>query len=293
VSLRWFSLVTRRNTQPSTAQYAINRWADPGYFAAMGIPILRGHSFDSDRRLDKANQAVVSASFVHQYFPNEDPIGKHIDIDRKYEIVGVVGDTRFLAAKAPEPIQYFPLLSGLFDDGTLVICPDHDVEQLAVPVQRVVQNLDRDLPVSDVLTMDQLLGSSAREASVNATLLAAFAALSLILGAAGLFGVLSYLVAQRTNEIGIRIGARSAAKSGVWFDAPRRIKTGAIGTGSRACGQCGSRPTDSLHALCNATPRSRGLCSCSRGDVRVAAAACLVPAWRASRIDPMSALRTE
>ena len=88
---------------------------------------------------------------------------------------------------------------------TLVIRSSHDVERLALPVQRVIQDMDRDLPVADVLTMNQLLGKSTLDESFNTTLLTGFAALSLLLAAVGLFGVLSYIAAQRTGEIGIRL----------------------------------------------------------------------------------------
>jgi len=273
---------------------SISRWADSGYFRAMGIPILRGHTFDPSRRLAQANQAVVSSSFARQYLPNEEPIGKHIQVDdRKYEIVGIVGDTRYSAAKPAAPIQYFSLYSGSFDYGTLVIRSDGDVERLAIPVQRVVQSIDHDLPVSDVLTMDQLLGNSTRGASVNTTLIAAFAALSLILAAAGLLGVLSYLVAQRTNEIGIRIALGARREQVLRLVLRDGMQPTLIGlvlglAGSAAAGQLirsmlyETQPLDpAIFAAVAATLLS------------VAVAACAFPAWRASRIDPMQALRTE
>src|SRR6202035_1973028 len=102
-------------------------------------------------------------------------------------------------------VQYFPLDAGVETVGTLVIRSSHDLEQFALPVQRIVSEMDPDLPVSDILTMNQLLGKTTLNQSFNTTLLVAFAALSLVLAAVGLFGVMSYLAAQRTTEIGIRI----------------------------------------------------------------------------------------
>src|SRR5215813_553370 len=106
-------------------------------------------------------------------------------------------------------MMYFPLFVSIYDGvptyGTLAIRSENDASALALPVQKIVQQLDRELPVSDVLTMDQLIGKSTADASFDATLLLAFAVLSLVLAAAGLFGVLSYIAMQRTTEIGVRI----------------------------------------------------------------------------------------
>ncbi len=124
---------------------------------------------------------------------------------RPFKIVGIVGDTRFEIAEPSQPIFYFPLFGDTQEGETLAIRSTRDVTTLALPIQEIVQQLDAELPVSDILTMDQLIGKSTLDASFNATLLLAFAAFSLILAAVGLFGVLSYIIGQRTPEIGIRI----------------------------------------------------------------------------------------
>jgi putative ABC transport system permease protein len=276
------------------SQTALYRWADPGYFAAIGIPVLRGRSFDPSRRLDAANELVISKAFAGQFLAGEDPIGKHIQIDNHVlAVVGVVGDTRYAPAEEPAPMEYLPLNSGFPNYGTLVIRSSHDVDQLALPVQKIVQSMDHDLPVSDVLTMDQLLGKSTLDASFDATLLAAFAGLSLLLAAVGLFGVLSYIVAQRTSEIGIRIalGApRNQVLRKVLADGLRPALLGLL------LGLAASAAT--ARAIASMLYGTRALdpavfLSVIVALTLVAVIACIVPAWRASRLDPMRALRTE
>ena len=162
-----------------------------------------------------------------------------------------------------------------------------------MPIQRIVAQMDRDLPVSDVLTMDQVMGRNTVDASFDATLLLVFAALSLLLAAVGLFGVLSYIVAQRTSEIGIRIalGAqreqvlRLMLLDGLW---PALFGLGLGLAASAALARqirsmlYGTQPLDPAVFVAVATLL-----------VLVAVLACMVSAWRASRLDPMQALRME
>jgi putative ABC transport system permease protein len=289
-----FEIVEHPPQPVGQMQLAIYRWADPGYFAAMGIPILRGRSIDPGKRLDGADESVISKSFADQHLPGEDPIGKHLRVDgHVLTIVGVVGDTRYAPAEDPRPMEYLPLYSGFPNNGTLVIRSSRDVEQQALPVQRIVQSMDRDLPVSDVMTMEQLLGKSTMDASFDATLLAVFAGLSLLLAAVGLFGVLSYIVAQRTSEIGIRIalGARrEQVLRKVMLDGLRPALLGLV-LGLAASAGAAKEIASMLYGT-EALDMSV-FAGVSGALLLVAAAACLVPAWRASRLDPMRALRTE
>jgi predicted permease len=275
---------------------AIHSWADSKYFGAMGIPILRGHTFDDDKRLEAANEVIISQSFARQYFPGEDPIGKHVHVELKHRtavVVGIVGETRSVIGERPLPIQYYPLDAGVETVGTLVIRSRHDLEQFALPVQRIVSAMDQDLPVSDVLTMNQLLGKSMLDQSFSTTLLVAFAALSLVLAAVGLFGVMSYMATQRTTEIGIRIalGAkREHVMRKMLMDGMRPAVLGLV-VGLAGSLDAGWLMRDLLYEIQPLDPAVFAAVSATL--LAVAGFACLVPAWRASRLDPMQALRTE
>jgi ABC-type antimicrobial peptide transport system permease subunit len=174
-----------------------------------------------------------------------------------------------------------------------VIRSSHDPEQFALPVQRIVSEMDPDLPISDVLTMNQLLGKSTLDQSFNTALLVAFAMVSLLLAAVGLFGVMSYIAAQRTTEIGIRIalGAkRDQVMQKMLLDGMRPAVFGLV-VGLAASLEVGQLMRDLLYEIKPLDPMVYVAVAATL--LSVAALACIIPAWRASRVDPMQALRAE
>jgi predicted permease len=272
------------------------RGAEPGYFSAIQIPLVRGRIFTSDERLARDHVVVISQSAAQLCFPGEDPIGKHLKVGvtgQVYEVLGVVGDTRWDISKLPNPTLYWPIYGNDYSVATIVVRSTRDVEGLAMPVQKIVGDLDPDLPVSNVMTLSQSIGKSIVDSQFDSLLVLAFAAIALVLAAAGLYGVLAYLVTQRTSEIGIRIalGAqREQVLRLVLIDGMQPAFFGLV------LGLAGSAAAVRLirSMLYETQPLDPGVFAAVAAMLLlVAAIACMVPAWRASRLDPMQALRTE
>jgi putative ABC transport system permease protein len=277
---------------------ALTRRADPGYFSALQIPLLNGRFFASDDRLDRSRKVLISSQLARQYFPGEDPVGRYLHVpahyNADYEIVGVVGDTLWQVGKPVLPTMYFPILEGSWDNGqSLAIRTDSDPLAMSVPVQKQIATLDPELPVSNVLTMQQAIGDSLGNASFSATLVLSFAVLSLLLASVGLYGVLAYLMTQRTTELGVRmaLGAqRDQVLRLMLFDG---LKPAILGLALGAAASAGitqlirsmlydTRPLDPTVYI-----------AVTFTLLMIATLACMIPAWRASRLDPMQALRAE
>jgi predicted permease len=287
---------------PGEHNFVAYRTADPGYFSAMGIPLLRGRFFSDDELMEHDKFVIVNQELVRRYFPGEDPLGKHLRVQwrtpqgENYEIIGVVANTSYQLGKPTLPMMWFPILAGIpgnSGDSVLVVWSGRDVTPLILPVQRLIASLDANLPVKNVLTMEQILGESTANSSFSATLILSFAGFSLLLVAVGLYGVLGYLVTQRTGEIGIRmaLGARrERVLRLVLIDGLRPSLLGiAIGIAAslavtRLIGSVlyGTSPLDPIVFL-----------SVIATLLISATGACLLPAWRAAQIDPMLALRAE
>jgi predicted permease len=292
-----FRIEGRAALLPGQSLDAVVRAADPLYFAAMGIPLLRGRLFTEAERLERARSLVISESMASKFFPNEDAIGRSLLLDweggPRFEIVGIVGDVLSTLDRPPEPTMYFPLSEGRFGYGQLVVRSAMDVTSLALPIQKEIAVMDGDLAVSEVLTMEQIIGKSTANAKFDAALVLLFAALALLLAAVGLYGLLSYLVTQRTSEIGLRIalGAqRSAVLQLMLADGLRPILLGLV------LGLIGGAISAQLirSELFGVKPLDFSVfASVTLVVLVVAMAASLFPAWRASRCDPMVALRCE
>jgi len=272
------------------------RGADPGYFAAIHLPLIRGRIFTSDERLDRANVVVISQKAAEMCFPGEDPIGKHIKINvdgTVGEVIGVVGDTRWNITQPIMGQMYWPLFSERWVNVALIVRSPANVSAFAMPIQKIIGGLDPDLPVSGVGTLRESIAKATIDSHFDSLLILAFAVIALVLAAAGLYGVLTYLVTQRTSEIGIRIalGARrEQLLRTILFDGIRPALLGLLG------GLAGSAAAVRLiRSMLYQTEPLDPLVFASVAALLLAVAtlACILPAWRASRLDPIQALRTE
>jgi predicted permease len=276
---------------------AMFRTADPGYFSALQIPLIQGRFFTGDDRAGRPKTIIISRQLAQQYFPGENPLGKHLHLipygNADYEVVGVVGDTLWRVGEPGKPTMYLPVLDGNNNMFTLAVRTGSDALAISLPVQKLIAELDPEMPVSDVFTLQQIIERSLGNASLSASLVLAFALLSVILASVGLYGVLSYLTTQRTNEIGIRLalGAqreqvlRSMLIDGMW----PAVFGLALGLSASA-----AVVRLMVSMLYETQPLDPGVMAAVAGTLLcVAALACLAPAWRAARMDPMQALRTE
>lgn len=277
---------------------ALYRRADPGYFSTLGIPLLSGRFFTDQDRVGRPRTVIISRLLGLQYFPGENSLGKHLHIapygNADYEIVGVVADTLYQVGHPAKPMMYYPILNGESDRAlTLAVRTISNPLSFSVAIQKQIAELDPQLPVHDVLTMNEIIEQSLGNASLSASLVLGFAILSLILASVGLYGVLSYLTTQRTGEIGVRMALGARREQVVRLMLGNGLRPALYGlvlgllvsVGAVRVIQSmlyGTRPLDpAVFAAVAATL------------LGVAAVACLVPAWRASRIDPIRALRTE
>jgi predicted permease len=294
-----FTIPERPPSSFQLENHALSRTADPGYFTAMQIPLIRGRFFANQERLDRDQYVIISRKFADEFFPGDNPIGKHVTVPIRsatYEIIGVVGDTLWDVSQPITATLYYPILSGIpgqAGEATIVVRTAGDPLALSIPVQRQVAALDPALPVYDVLTMQQIVGKSTASQSFSATLVLAFAILSLLLAAIGLYGVLSYLVAQRITEIGIRIalGAqRAQVLRLVLLDGLGPVLLGLLL--GLAGGATAARYIRSL--LYGTSPLDPEVYAAMVASLLLTAlVACALPAVRASRIEPIQALRIE
>lgn len=294
-----FTIPEHPPLRPGQFLDGIRRFADPGYFEAMGIPLLQGRTFREGERLENAKVVIISELLAREYFAGEDAIGRHVRVNaigmkmQDYEIVGVVGNTRHYVSDPSEPTIYYPLYSGAPNLVFVVARARGEAGSIALPIQKLIASMDADLAVSDVLTMEQVIGQSTMDASFNAELTLGFAVLSLVLASVGLYGVLAYLVAQRTSEMGVRmaLGAqRGEVLRLTLVDGMGPVVAGLLA--GLAGGAAAARLIRDL--LYGVGPWDPGVfAGVAVVLLGVACVACLLPAWKASRLDPVQALRVE
>jgi putative ABC transport system permease protein len=294
--------IERRTAQSPIPVRVHPRLVSIAYFQTLGIPLVRGREFSAHDADTSGNVVVINESAARRYWPNEDPIGQRISIgaDADWrEIVGVVGDTRHEGLDADaDPAAYLPqhqrfesLGAGFPRTATLVIRTSGDAASVAPLIRTAVANVDPQLSIGLVRRMDDLIDDSIAPRRLNFVLVSAFAAVALALTAAGLYGVMAYLVTQRTREIGVRM-ALGASRRQVLALVLREAGTMTlfgIGLGVAGALVLTRSMTTMLFGISAANPLI--YLSMSLLLAAVALVAVAVPSSRATRVDPLSALR--
>jgi putative ABC transport system permease protein len=267
------------------------------YFDTMGIPLLKGRFFNDQDTETSQKVVIVNESFARKYWPDDDPIGKRVMTNSRSggrTIVGVVGDVRGMGlGEDIRPEVCLPYLQSATSHMSIAVRTEADPMSLAAAVRSQIQDVDRDQPVAKVMTMNQHLAQSVSEPRFNMLLLGVFAALALALAAVGIYGVMSYTVAQRTHEIGIRmaLGARQNDVVGLIVRQAMALTLLGVVIGLGAAFALTRVMESLLYSVSATDPATFALISLVL--IGVALAACAVPARRAARVDPMVALRYE
>ena len=285
--------------RPATSDIAFVdfRRVNKNYFSAMRIPLRRGRNFTEQevRQSDKA--IVVSQAFVDSVFPNEEALGKRLIIwsgirNEPYEIIGIVGDTRYQSLQGePSATMYVPTRELLFVN--LVIRTQGDPLSLVGGVRKEVNALDPDQPIAAIRPMTEWVAMSAAGARYRTTLLGLFALLAMILAATGIYGVMSYSVAQRTQEIGVRMALGARPLDVLKLVVRQGMMLALIGVIVGLAGALAlTRVMSSLlFGVTERDPITFGVVAALL--IVVAFIACFVPARRATKVDPLVALRYE
>jgi predicted permease len=278
-------------SQPLATWYAVT----PRYFETLGIPLLRGRDF-SLMDDDKApRRVIVSQALARRFWPNQDPVGKHIAYARRQilaEIVGVAGDVKTQGLESDAGMVFYtPYPQFAWPNLSLTIRTDGDPRRFQRDAQAEVVVLDRDLPVVNPRTLEHLVDDILSQRRPTMYLVAGFAVVALLLALVGLYGVMAYVVAQRTTEIGIRqaIGAQRSEIFRMVLGQALRLSLAGIAAGALAAWGLTRLISNMLYKV-SATDPILFVCI-STLFLGVALAASYIPARRATRVDPIAALR--
>jgi putative ABC transport system permease protein len=276
------------------------RVVTPGYFQTMSIPVLKGRAFTEQDRDNTPNVILVNEELANRFWPNQDAVGKRLDFEEDSgkqvwrEIVGVVGNVKHKAlATEIMPEAYFAYKQGPENFMGLVVRTASDPVSMIPAIRNQVLSIDKDQPVSDIMTMDQRLAKSVASSRFVMLLLGGFSILALGLAAVGIYGVMSYLVTQRTQEIGVRMALGAQKRDVLKLVVGKGMVLAIVGL---AIGLVASLALTRLmrSLLFEVTPTDwLTFVITSVVLLTVALLACYIPARRATKVDPLVALRYE
>jgi predicted permease len=299
-----FEIAGRPPVPPSQQPAMQVRVATPGYFQTIGIPLKRGRFFTDDDKPGSPQVVLLTESAVRQYFPNEDPIGKRITLGwgrgpgtprAGGEVVGIIGDVKDAGLDETDPPQiYLDYRQWPVSGMSVVMKTAVSPASVSEAARRAVYSVDPNMPVANVRTLEDIVSRSISQPRFYMTLLAVFAAVALVLAAIGIFGVLSYAVAQRTREIGIRmaLGAQERTVLGLVVRQAMALAGGGVAIGV-VCALLLSRSLVAALLFSTSPHDAVTFATVAVLLTAVALAASYIPARRATRVDPIVALRSE
>ncbi|HEV2915205.1 MAG TPA: ABC transporter permease [Pyrinomonadaceae bacterium] len=292
-----FTLPDRAQPEQGKEPKALVNRAGDRYFETIGIPLIKGRTFTEQDRADAPPVVIINQSMAQTYWPGEDPIGKQIHLPEAKttaSIIGVVGDAKQFELgeqQRPQIYSYFAQNPNIF--ATLVVRTQVEPMSLANSVRAALWSVDKDQPVWKIRTVESLLERNVASPRFMMSLMTAFAGLALLLTAIGLYGVISYSVSQRTQEIGIRMALGAQARDVLRMIVRQGMRLALIGVliGMAASFIVTRVLSSLLYGVTATDPLTFIAAALVLGCV--ALLACLIPAHRATRVDPMVALRYE
>ncbi|MGA9771464.1 MAG: ABC transporter permease [Blastocatellia bacterium] len=303
-----FSIADRPPAELGEEPIAQHRPISKGYFQTMGIPLIAGRELTERDHADAPGVIVINQALANRYWPDEDPIGKRVGSTTRsigplgrnmprvleFEVVGVVGNEKNNGLNAAaEPAIYFSHDQFAYRSMSVMVRSTQNPMSLLGAIQNEVWAMDNSLPVSEVKTANQILANSVAQPRFSVLLLGIFAALALVLAAVGIYGVMAYSITQRTREIGIRmaLGAQSGDVMKMVLREGFKFAVTGIGIGLAGAFLLTRVLTSLLYGVSAADPLIYGAVSIILASV--ALIACYIPARRATKVDPLIALRYE
>ena len=284
-----------RSSAENAENHARYHFISPDYFRSIGVPLIAGRYFTEHDNADAPPVLLINQSMARRFWPKEDATGKPLDLWGKHvKVVGIVGDVKDSPATAgAEPAFYWPIAQNIFGEMYLTARADSNPSALVGAVRRELAALDKDLPIADIRTLEDICATAVSGPRLALMLVGIFAGLALVLATIGIYGVMSYLVSQRVHEIGVRM-----ALGAQWSDVLRlvvghglKLALAGVAAGLIAALSLRSMMSSLLYGVTATDPAT--LAGVALVLVAVAGVACYVPARRASRVDPMIALRYE
>jgi len=293
-----FDIVGRPPHAPDNRDYALVRFIDPQYFSVLGIPLLNGRGIGRRDRLGSSRAVVISKSLAKRFWPNGSPIGERLLVymgedQSAWEVVGIVGDVRTSIAEDPQPTMYFPYAQIPYRFMVLAVRTHGDPQSMIENIRNTVLTLDPDQPIYQTRTLTDLIDTNLVPWRFSMMLLCIFAAMALLLAAAGIYGVMAYLVAQRTHELGVRMALGAQSLDVLRLVVGNGAKLALIGviSGLLASLALTRLMSNLLFDVSTTDPLTFGVVALLL--TAVALTACYIPARRATKVDPTIALRCE